>query len=68
MSSRISSTRRMLAIASIVIGGVLLAAIPLYMVFLAVSGPESAHLPGTWVILTSVIGMGLVAVGSALSE
>ena len=68
MSTRISSTRAMLAIAAIVLGAVLLAAIPLYLVFLAVTGPEQASVPGTWVIISSVLGMGLVAVGAALRE
>ena len=68
MSTRTSSTRAMLAIAAMVLGALLLAAIPLYLIFLAVTGPESASLPGTWVIITSVLGMGLVAVGAALRE
>ena len=68
MSTRISSTRAMLAIAALVLGALLLAAIPLFLVFMALTGPESVDLPGTWVILTSVLGMGLVAVGAALRE
>jgi hypothetical protein len=68
MSTRVSSTRALLALAAIVLGAVLLAAIPAYMVILALSGPGSASVPGTWVIITSVLGMGLVAVGAALRE
>ena len=68
MSIRISSTRAILAIAAMVFGALLLAAIPLYLIFMALTGPESVDLPGTWVILTSVLGMGLVAVGAALRE
>lgn len=68
MSTRITSTRALLAIAAMVLGALLLAAIPLYLVFMALTGPESVDLPGTWVILTSVLGMGLVAVGAALRE
>ena len=68
MSTCISSTRAMLAIAALVLGALLLAAIPLYLVFMALTGPESVDLPGTWVILTSVLGLGLVAVGAALRE
>jgi hypothetical protein len=51
-----------------VLGAVLLAAIPAYMVVLAVSGAGSASVPGTWVIITSVLGMGLVAGGAALRD
>jgi hypothetical protein len=68
VSTRISSTRAILAIAAMVFGALLLAAIPLYLIFMALTGPESVDLPGTWVILTSVLGMGLVAVGAALRE
>jgi hypothetical protein len=56
----------MLAIAAMVLGALLLVAVPLYLVFLGLTGPEQATLPGTWVIITSVLGMGLVAVGAAL--
>jgi hypothetical protein len=51
-----------------VLGAVLLAAIPVYMIFLALSRPESVNLPGTLVILTSVTGMGLVAAGAVLRD
>ena len=65
MSTRISSTRALLAIAAMVLGAILLAAIPAYLVVVAFSG-AGTELPGTWVIITSVAGMGLVAVGAAL--
>ncbi len=68
MSTRFSSTRGWLSIAAIVLGAVLLAAIPVYMIFLALSRPESVNLPGTLVILTSVTGMGLVAAGAVLRD
>ena len=68
MTTRISSTRAMLATAAIVLGAVMLAAIPIYLVFLALTEANAASVPGTWVILMSVLGMGMVAVGAALGE
>jgi hypothetical protein len=46
----------------------LLLLVPLYLVFNAVSGNARATVEGTWLILSVVTGMGLVAAGAALAD
>jgi hypothetical protein len=46
----------------------LLLLVPLYLVVLAFAGARNVDLHGTLVILSVVIGMALVVVGSAIRE
>jgi hypothetical protein len=46
----------------------LLLLVPLYLVFNALSGNTHATVEGTWLILSVVTGMALVAVGAALGD
>ncbi len=52
----------------IVAGIILLAAVPLMLVFLSFAGTRTLDLPGTAVILSAVVGMALVVVGAAMRD
>jgi hypothetical protein len=62
------SSRRPISIAIIVVGAVLLLLVPLYLLFNSMSGSTNAPLEGTWLIISVVSGMALVAVGAALGD
>ena len=62
------SSRRGLALAAVGLGAMLLLLVPLYLVFNALSGNTHATVEGTWLILSVVTGMALVAVGAALGD
>jgi hypothetical protein len=62
------SSRRMLSMAAIGVGAILLLLVPLYMLFNSFSGNTTAPVEGTWLILSVVSGMALVAVGAALGD
>jgi hypothetical protein len=57
-----------IAIAIIGLGAVLLLLVPLYLLFNSLSGSANAPLEGTWLIISVVSGMALVAVGAALGD
>ncbi|MFL5731633.1 MAG: hypothetical protein ACJ78Q_00410 [Chloroflexia bacterium] len=62
------STRRILSMAAIVVGALLLLVMPGILLFYAVTGNKNAELPGTIVILTATGGIGLIIIGAALRE
>ena len=62
------SSRRPISIAIIGAGAVLLMLVPLYVLFNSMSGNTNAPLEGTWLIISVVSGMALVAVGAALGD
>ncbi|HEX8221237.1 MAG TPA: hypothetical protein VF914_18750 [Chloroflexia bacterium] len=62
------SSRRAITWAAVGVGAILLLLVPLYLVFNAVSGNARATVEGTWLILSVVTGMGLVAAGAALAD
>ena len=62
------SPRRPVSIATIVVGAILLLLVPLYLLFNSMSGNTNAPLEGTWLIISVVSGMALVAVGAALGD
>lgn len=62
------SSRRIIAIAAIGIGAILLLLVPLYLLFNSISGNTNAELEGTWLIISVVSGMAFVAVGAALKD
>ncbi len=61
-------SRRPISIAAIAAGVVLLLLVPLYLLFNSVSGNTNAPLEGTWLIISVVSGMALVAVGAAVGD
>ena len=62
------STRRMLAYLCMGLGALLLLVMPLTLLFFAVNSTKDPHLQGTLVILTSVGGMALLALGAVLRD
>ncbi|MDQ3706264.1 MAG: hypothetical protein M3437_13830 [Chloroflexota bacterium] len=62
------SSRRPISIATIGAGAVLLLLVPIYVLFNSMSGNTNAPLEGTWLIISVVSGMALVAVGAALGD
>lgn len=64
----VNSTRRLLALAAIVLGALLLLVMPATLFFFAVSGTKDAHLPGTLVIVSATGGMALLALGALIRE
>ncbi|HET6312573.1 MAG TPA: hypothetical protein VFH60_01955 [Chloroflexia bacterium] len=62
------SSRRAISWAAVGVGAILLLLVPLYLVFNAVSGSTQVTVGGTWLILSVVAGMGLVAAGAALAD
>jgi hypothetical protein len=62
------SNRNMISLVLIGLGILLLLLVPLYLVVLAFAGARNVDLHGTLVILSVVIGMALVVVGSAIRE
>ena len=63
-----SSTRRMISLAAIALGALLLLMMPLVYFFLALSSEGNVDLPGTFLIVSATAGMALLAVGAALYE
>lgn len=61
-----SASNNTLSLALIAAGCILLALVPLLLVFLAISGATNVDLPGTLVILSVVGGMALVVLGAAV--
>ncbi len=51
-----------------VVGAILLAAVPLTLVALSFAGTRMLELPGTAVILSAVAGMALVVIGAAMRD
>ncbi|HEX8600238.1 MAG TPA: hypothetical protein VF952_17190 [Chloroflexia bacterium] len=62
------SSRRPVSIAIIAAGALLLLLVPIYVLFNSLSGNTNAPLEGTWLIISVVSGMALVAVGAALGD
>jgi hypothetical protein len=62
------SNRNMISMLLIGLGILLLVLVPLYLVFQAFGGTKDVELQGTVVILSVVIGMVLVVIGSAIRE
>ena len=62
------SMRRMLSLAGIVLGVLLLLIMPGILFFYAVSGNKDVELRGTLVILTATGGMALIVIGAAIRE
>jgi len=62
------SSRRTLSLGLMIAGAVLLAAVPLMLVFLSFAGTRTLDLPGTIVILSATAGMALVVAGAALRD
>jgi len=60
------STRRLLSLALIIVGALLLLVMPLALFFFALSGNTQNHLPGTLVIVTATGGMVMLVLGFAL--
>ena len=50
------------------VGAVLLLLVPIYVLVNALSGNTTAGIEGTWLIVSVVTGMALVAVGAALRD
>jgi len=63
-----SATRRILSMAAIILGALLLLVMPLTLIFLAVTSKEDAQLPGTLVIVSATGGMMLLAIGAVLRD
>lgn len=61
-------SRRPISIAIIGAGALLLLLVPFYVLFNSMSGNTNAPLEGTWLIISVVSGMALVAVGAALGD
>ncbi len=61
-------SRRPISIAIIGAGALLLLLVPLYVLFNSMSGNTNVPLEGTWLIISVVSGMALVAVGAALGD
>ncbi len=61
-------SRRPISVATIAAGAILLLLVPLYLLYNSVSGNTNAPLEGTWLIISVVGGMALVAVGAALGD
>lgn len=62
------ASRRPISIAIIGAGALLLLLVPFYVLFNSMSGNTNAPLEGTWLIISVVSGMALVAVGAALGD
>lgn len=63
-----NSTRRLLALAAMVVGVSLLLLMPAALVLFAVTDTKDAHLPGTLVIVSATGGMALLALGALIRE
>ncbi len=63
-----STTGRALGLGLMGVGALLLLAVPVYLLALAFGGNTGAQLAGTWLILTVVAGMTLVALGATLRD
>jgi hypothetical protein len=50
----------------IALGVVLLAIMPMVLLFFAVTNTQNPHIPGTLVILSSAGGMALILIGAAM--
>lgn len=62
------SSRRVISLAAIGLGAILLLLVPVYLLSNAVSGNTSATLEGTWLIISVVSGMALIAVGASVGD
>ncbi len=60
------STRGILSLGLLIVGILLLALVPGYVLLLAFSGTKSGHIGGTLLILSVVGGMAAVLISSAL--
>ncbi len=63
-----NASRSVLSLLVMIAGGLLLLSMPAVLLVLALAHPQDAHLPGMLVILSSVGGMALVAIGATLHE
>ncbi|HET6314580.1 MAG TPA: hypothetical protein VFH60_12165 [Chloroflexia bacterium] len=62
------SSRRAISWVVVGVGAILLLLVPFYLVFNAVAGSTQVTVGGTWLILSAVVGMGLIAAGAALAD